>query len=281
MRAMILTAAAVALTLASCGPTGTDKTAAPAEASSAAGALALTDKPNLSGEIQAMPRLSGDSPAIVRINAELDRLDAAAVADAGDCATMGAEAGAGGGWNRTITRPMTGPGYLTLREHLEIYCGGAYPSTSQTPITWDLSTGQRANWVTLLPGLNLVQDQPEEGMPANTVYSIRSPQLEALYERKMLADAPDPSWRDECKDVWVPKPAGELGQGFRVWADAEHGGVAIDADYAHVVQACGGTVYLTADEMRTAGAPAALIEALTAAKAAGNWAPKEEAEPAA
>jgi hypothetical protein len=53
--------------------------------------------------------------------------------------------------------------------------------------------------------------------------------------------------------------------------------VAIDADYAHVVQACGGAVYLSADEMREAGAPAALIDAL----AAGTWAPKEDAEPAA
>ena len=268
--------AALMLGLAACG----QGTASRAEGvAGAAGDPILVEKPRLSADIEAMPRLSGDSPAIVRINAELDRLDATAVADAGECGRM-ADSQEGDGWTRTITRPMTGPAYLTLREHLEIFCGGAYPSTSQTPITWDLSTGERVNWVALLPGLGLVQDQAEEGMPTDYVYSVRSPRLETLYERKMLAEATDAEWREQCRDVWTPKAGDELGQGFRVWADAEHGGVAIDADYAHAVQACGGTVYLTAEEMRAAGAPAGLIDALTAAKAAGNWAPKEDAEPA-
>ena len=245
----------------------------------AAGDPILVEKPRLSADIEAMPRLSGDSPAIVRINAELDRLDATAVADAGECGRM-ADSQEGDGWTRTITRPMTGPAYLTLREHLEIFCGGAYPSTSQTPITWDLSTGERVNWVAMLPGLGLVQDQAEEGMPTDYVYSVRSPRLETLYERKMLAETTDAERREACQDVWKLLADDELGQGFRVWADAEHGGVAIDADYAHVVQACGGTVYLTAGEMREAGAPAALIDALAAGKTAGNWAPREAAEAA-
>lgn len=274
----ITSAAMVALMLglAACG----QGTASRAEGvAGAAGDPILVEKPRLSADIEAMPRLSGDGPAIVRINAELDRLDATAVADAGECGRM-ADSQEGDGWTRTITRPMTGPAYLTLREHLEIFCGGAYPSTSQTPITWDLSTGERVNWVALLPGLGLVQDQAEEGMPTDYVYSVRSPRLETLYERKMLAETTDAERREACQDVWKPLADDELGQGFRVWADAEHSGVAIDADYAHVVQACGGTVYLTADEMREAGAPAALIDALAAGKAAGNWAPREAAEAA-
>lgn len=274
----ITSAAMVALMLglAACG----QGTASRAEGvAGAAGDPILVEKPRLSADIEAMPRLSGDGPAIVRINAELDRLDATAVADAGECGRM-ADSQEGDGWTRTITRPMTGPAYLTLREHLEIFCGGAYPSTSQTPITWDLSTGERVNWVALLPGLGLVQDQAEEGMPTDYVYSVRSPRLETLYERKMLAETTDAERREACQDVWKPLADDELGQGFRVWADAEHGGVAIDADYAHVVQACGGTVYLTADEMREAGAPAALIDALAAGKTAGNWAPREAAEAA-
>ncbi|WP_426051274.1 hypothetical protein [Brevundimonas sp. SL161] len=275
---MITSAAMVALMLglAACGQGTTSRAEGLA---GAAGDPILVEKPRLSADIEAMPRLSGDSPAIVRINAELDRLDATAVADAGECGRM-ADSQEGDGWTRTITRPMTGPAYLTLREHLEIFCGGAYPSTSQTPITWDLSTGERVNWVALLPGLGLVQDQAEEGIPTDYVYNVRSPRLETLYERKMLAEATDAERREACQDVWKPLTDDELGQGFRVWADAEHGGVAIDADYAHVVQACGGTVYLTADEMREAGAPAALIDALAAGKTAGNWAPREDAEAA-
>ena len=275
---MITSAAMVALMLglAACSQGTTSRAEGVA---GAAGDPILVEKPRLSADIEAMPRLSGDSPAIVRINAELDRLDATAVADAGECGRM-ADSQEGDGWTRTITRPMTGPAYLTLREHLEIFCGGAYPSTSQTPITWDLSTGERVNWVAMLPGLGLVQDQAEEGMPTDYVYSVRSPRLETLYERKMLAETTDAERREACQDVWKLLADDELGQGFRVWADAEHGGVAIDADYAHVVQACGGTVYLTADEMREAGAPAALIDALAAGKTAGNWAPREDAEAA-
>ena len=276
-----ITSAAVAammLGLAACNPATAPTKGA--EAASAPGTVTLVEKPKLSADVEALPRLAGDSPSIVRINAELDRLDAAAKADAAECATMGAEAGRGGGWSRIITRPMTGPAYLTLREHLEVYCGGAYPSNTQSAITYDLSTGARADWVSLLPGLSLVQDESTEGMPADYVYTIRSPQLEALYERKMFADAEDAEWRDQCKDVWKPQPDAEMGQGFYVWADAMHGGVAIDADYVHAVQACGGTVYLTADEMRAAGAPQTLINALAAAQTAGNWAPKEDAEAA-
>lgn len=266
--------AALILGLAACGQgkaSGTEDVAA------ASSGTPLIEKPRLSPDIEALPRLSGNSPAIVRLNAELDRLDATAVADSGECGQT-AEGQEGDSWTRSITRPMTGPAYLTLREHLEIFCGGAYPSTTQTAITWDLSTGERVNWVALLPGLGLVQDQPEPGMPTDYVYSVRSPRLEVLYERKMLAEATDAEWREQCQDVWKPLADDELGQGFRIWADAEHGGVAIDADYAHVVQACGGAVYLTTDEMREAGAPAALIDALAAGKAAGNWAPKEDAE---
>lgn len=279
MRVMMswMGAASLALMLTACNPD--DGAPTKGAAATAGGTITLIEKPKLSADIEALPRLAGDSPAIVRINAELDRLDAAATTSATECAETAGE-GPGGGWSRVITRPMTGPAYVVLREHLDVYCGGAYPSTSQTAITWDLSTGARADWTTLLPALRLVQDQPEEGMPADYVYSLRSPQLDTLYERKMIAEATDAEWREQCRDVWTPKAGDELGQGFRVWADAEHGGVAIDADYAHAVQACGGTVYLTAEEMRAAGAPAGLIDALTAAKAAGNWAPREDAEAA-
>lgn len=276
MRTMTsLAVAALMLGLTACEQASTAKTGSN-PAAGVAGAVTFAEKPRLSGDMEALPRLVGDTPAILRINADLDRSDAAAVASAAQCAADAGD-GPGGGWSRSITRPMTGPAYLTLRQHLEIYCGGAYPSNEQTAVTYDLATGGPVDWKALLPGLALVQDEPMADMPADYVYSLRSPGLEALYERKMLAEATEDEGPDGCRDVWKPHPAGDLGQGFRVWADAEHGGVAIDADYVHAVQACGGSVYLSADEMRAAGAPAGLIDALTAARSAGNWAPKEEA----
>lgn len=270
-----LTLAALMLGLTACDQASTAGTGSTPGAP-ATGAVTFAEKPRLSEDIEALPRLVGDSPAIVRINADLDRSDAAAVASAAQCAADAGD-GPGGGWSRVITRPMTGPAYLTLRQHLDIYCGGAYPSTQQTAVTYDLTTGASVDWKALLPGLAMVQDEPMADMPADYVYSLRSPRLEELYERKMLAGATDAEWRDQCRDVWKPHPADELGQGFKIWADAAHGGVAIDADYVHAVQACGGPVYLSADEMRAAGASAGLIDAVTAARAAGNWAPKEEA----
>ena len=246
MRTITMVAtAALMLGLTACDQASTADTGSTPGAP-ATGAVTFAEKPPLSEDIEALPRLVGDSPAIVRINADLDRSDAAAVASAAQCAADAGD-GPGGGWSRVITRPMTGPAYLTLRQHLDIYCGGAYPSTQQTAVTYDLATGAPVDWKALLPGLAMVQDAPMADMPADYVYSIRSPALEALYESKMLAEATDAEWRDQCSDRWKPLPAGDLGQGFRVWADAEHGGVAIDADYVHAVQACGGTVYLSAD----------------------------------
>lgn len=74
-----VTVATLMLGLAGCGQ-GT--AAKPEAASGAARPVNLAEKPNLSADIEAFPRLSGDTPVIARINAELDRLDAAAVADA-------------------------------------------------------------------------------------------------------------------------------------------------------------------------------------------------------
>lgn len=258
--------AALMTALAACGQASPART----DGAPAAAGVTLLERPRLSADIEALPRLAGHSPAVARINADLERMDAAAVASAADCAASAGD-GPGGGWSRSITRPMTGPAYLTLRQHLESYCGGAYPSNQQVALTYDMATGARVDWNALLPGLTLVPDAPDPDYPVDYAYSIRSPQLEALYERRRIAEGGD----EDCRDVWKPKPEDELGQGFFLWADAAHGGVAVDADYVHAVQACGGTVYLMADDLRAAGAPASLIEALAAAHTAGNWAPRD------
>ncbi|RZJ97254.1 MAG: hypothetical protein EON88_03440, partial [Brevundimonas sp.] len=126
----LIAPALIALLLAACGQATAQDPAGPA--------VALVAKPRLSAEIEALPRLSGDDAATGRINAELDRMDAAALQNAAGC-TADAEGGPGGGWTRTISQPMTGPAYITLREHLETYCGGPYPSTSQSAVTYDLA----------------------------------------------------------------------------------------------------------------------------------------------
>jgi len=257
--------AALALTLlAACGQaTAQDPAAAP---------VGLIDKPRLSEEIEALPRLAGDGPAVVRINAELDRMDAAAIENATACAADAGD-GPGGGWSRTITQPMTGPAYVTLREHLETYCGGPYPSTSQTAVTYDLAAGARIDWVAALPGLKLTLNTFDD-MPVDYVPTVASPALGAWYSRTILAGAgADAEWLEECRDVFDPEILAE--QSFNIWADAEHGGVSVVPDFPHAIQACAETATLTPADLRALNAAPALVSAIETAHAAGGWAPKE------
>ncbi len=268
-----LTTAALMLGLAACGQGSTAKSeTTPAQTGVTA---TLIDKPRISEEIEALPRLSGDTPAIVRLNAELDRLDAAAVEDARGCAEMGAEAGRGGGWSRWIKRPMTGPAYVTLSEHLDYYCGGAYPSTSQTTVTYDVATGTRIDWAAAIPGLGLAFYTYEGEEPGEDKLLMRSAALGAWYTRTMLAKD-EPEDGESCDDVYDPAAMGE--QTFNIWADAENGGVTIEPDFAHVIQACADSATLTPADLRQFNADPKLIEAITAAHAAGNWTPKEDVE---
>lgn len=269
--------AGLMLGLAACSPAADTKTAEAPAAGAEAAALNLTEKPKLSEDVEALPRLAGEGPGVAHINAEFDRMDAEAVVQARECATMGAEAGAGGGWTRWITRPMTGPAYLTVREHLDLYCGGAYPSTSQTAVTYDVATGERIDWARAVPGLSLTTATFDD-MPQDYVALVQSPALGAWYSAKMLA-LPDAEWVAQCRDVFDPAALSE--QTFNIWADAENGGVTVQPDFAHVVQACADSATLTAEDLSRFNADPKLVEAVTAAHEAGNWAPKEEAEPAA
>lgn len=262
--ATISVAVAAMMALGACQPAvGEDEGGA---ATGQSGALTFTTGPNIKEDVQAMPRLTGDTPQIAAINADLDRVDAGAL-------EAGCEAG---GHSRFVSQPMTGPDFVTFAMNEEIYCeSAAYPSNDQTAITYDLSTGARADWAALMPGLAPAQDAAMDGMPAGYVYDSRSPELAAWYERKMLAGT-DPDHVEQCRDVWAPGDPAELGQGFRIWADAEHGAVAVSANYPHVIQACADIAYMTVEDMQTNGVDARLIEAITAAHAAGNWAPRED-----
>lgn len=254
-----------AVLLASCNPQPT--AAAPSDPARETSPVGLTDRPRLSADVEALPRLVGDSPAIARINAELDRLDAAAAGDAASCAADAGD-GPGGGFSRSITRPMTGPAYVTLREHGEWYCGGPYPSTAQTAVTYDVTAGARVDWAAAIPGLGLAFYTYEGEEPGEDKLLMRSAALGAWYSRKMLAN-PDAAWVDQCRDVF--DPAALADQTFNIWADAEHGGVTVQPDFAHVIKACGDSATLTVADLRRFNADPRLVAAIEAAQAAHNW----------
>jgi hypothetical protein len=92
----------------------------------------------------------------------------------------------------------------------------------------------------------------------------------------MLTDpveGPDAEWLEQCRDVFAPDALTDTT--FKLWLDAENGGVSLSPDFPHVIQGCASTVTMTAAEMREFGVSAAMIQAVTAAHATGNWAPKE------
>lgn len=246
-----------------------DAPAAEADAGQAGVATAFEARAALAPEIEALPRLAGDSAPIQAINADLDKLDA-----------MAREAGCGegaGGYVRTISQPMTGPDFVSFWIAEEWACeGAAHPSFVQTPVTYDLSTGQRADWSRLLPGLKPAQGEAFEDAPTGYVYGYSSPELGAWWGRKVLATVSDREWIDQCRDLL--EPAEPRNDTFRIWADAEHGAIAISPDFPHAMQACAETAYMTADDMRANGVDARLMTALAAAQAAGNWLPREAAE---
>ena len=258
-------AAMIYLALAACG--SAESARAGDAAPKVADAVTFVAKPNLSPTAEALPRLVGDAPQIAAINADLDEIDALDASNLADCD--------GGEWNRWILKPMTGPGYVTFRIAQDWYCGGPYPATSQTALTYDLATGRRIDWADAIPGLDLVSDSLE-GLPDGYVVNVHSATLAGWYGPKMLAD-PDPEWVEQCASAFEPGML--VDQGFRIWADAETGGVSVAPDFPRVSQACAETATLTAADLRGFNADAKLIEAIDAAHAAHNWVGAEQAEP--
>lgn len=262
--------AALMLGLAACGENGASKTeAATASATSASGVVTFTAQPDLAEGVGALPRLVGEGAAIERINADLARIDGA---------VMGNACENGGGIERGVTQPMTGPGYVSFWIAEGYYCeGAAHPSFDQTGLTYDLATGQRVDWVAAAPGLQLVRGDATD-MPANYVPPLSSSVLTTWYSRRMLAST-DAEHLGDCGDVWTAESMGDAS--FKLLLDAEDGGLSVQPEFPHVVQACADRVTMTPEEMQSNGVSAAMIQAVTAAHAAGNWAPKEDAEPAA
>lgn len=256
--------AALMLGLAACGQDGSGATATKAAGTSATTpAVTFQAQPALAEGVEALPRLVGDSPAIQAINADLQQRDTAA--RAGGCE-------GGGGFERGVMQPMTGPGYITFWIAEGYSCeGSAHPSFDQTALTYDLATGQPVDWVAAAPGLQLTRGDMTD-MPATYVPPVASTVLTSWYSRKMLAST-DTERLGDCGDVWTTESMGDTS--FKIWLNAEDGGLSVGPEFAHVIQACADSATLTPAEMREFGVSQAMIDAVTAAHAAGNWAPKE------
>ena len=269
--AMILAAGtAIVMALAGCDQKGVEVSAATPAPRATQDSVAFTPTPDLGKDIAALPRLSGATPAIAAINTDLDTLDAAARESAASCQ------GEDGGYSRWITQPMTGPALVTYAISEEYNCGGPYPSTSQTTVTYDLVSGRRVDWSDVLKTMN-VNNGDTEGMPAGSVPIVYSPALAAWYTRTIKAQIAGQDggseWMEQCAPVFDAEEFST--NGFRLSADAEAGGLTVSPELPHVVQACGDAAIMDAPAMRANGVETRLIEAIATAHVAGNWAPKE------
>lgn len=249
--------------LMSCGPETPAQDAAGTDPQSSA-SVTFVDTPPLSPKVAAAARLAGSSAPIAAINADLALVDAMGRQAAMDCE--------GGGFTRAVTQPMTGPGYVTYMVSDEYECGGPYPSTSQTPITYDLATGRRVDWSNALPNWGVTSDSLTD-MPAGSTASVHSMALARWYSARMLAN-PDQEWLADCRDVFDPQSLND--GGFAIWADAGNESLSVSPQLPHVVQACGEQASLSAEDLVAAGVPADMIAALKAAGESHNWLPYVE-----
>jgi hypothetical protein len=261
-----MASAAVALFLVACSQADGEATAAAATQSTASSSgVAFEARPAIRAGVQALPRLVGDTPAIAAINADLDRFDTAAGREV---------CGGPGTVERGVAQPMTGPGYVSFLISEFVSCeGAAHPSIGQTGLTYDLSTGRRVDWAAAIPGLGLStfdMDGEGDGQVVTTAL-YQSAALAEWYGGKMLAST-DAEWLEQCRDLFSTEMLAD--RYFKVWLDAQSGGVAVLADFPHVALACAETAVMTGEEMRGFGVTPAIIEAVLAAKAAGNFAPK-------
>lgn len=251
------TLAALLIGAAACNPatTATEGDAA---------AVTFEARPDLAEGVGALPRLVGEGAAVAAINADLDRRDAAAGMAGCD---------GGGGFERGVSQPMTGPDFISFWIAEGYSCEGtAHPSFDQTAVTYDLATGQAVDWVAAAPGLQLTRGDTT-GLPADYVPGLTSTVLSGWYSAKAPASA-DAEFAQQCADVWTP--AALEGVSFKIWLDARAGGLSVGPEFAHVSQACADTATLDADEMRRFGVARAIIDAVAAAHAAGAWAPKDD-----
>jgi hypothetical protein len=223
----------------------------------AEGLVKLKDQPEITNDADALPRvLSGPAPAIIKsINAVLARLDAKAVKTQRECG----DEKKGGYYARTAEATMQGLRFLSFVTHEGFFCpGSAHPDSTAQALVFDLSTGKLIDWEKLLPGkvhVKKLDASLEKEFPFYV--TVSSDAIWALYKKAALADNKDDA---DCASALDEK------LDFILYPDAKEGAVAVEeVGLRHAVKACGTTLYMSGDTLKSLGASKELIDALEAA----------------
>jgi hypothetical protein len=239
--------------------------AAPAQAGD--GPVVLKAPSDASPGIAAMPQIAAPADeAERRINAALKRLDARALKAEQACKDQG---GKNSSWERTVQAPMRGPRFLSFVIFDSGFCGGAHPNSGTMSIVYDLTTGAPVDWTTLLPPSLTGKLALAEGPGGTKMVTLASKRLHALYLAGYRPKTGDPKADDadkECREAVAETYDGQP-PAMMAWLDAKAGGLAVQFDLAHVVQACADPVVIPVATLRREGAQPLLAVALESAHA--------------
>jgi hypothetical protein len=234
-------------------------------ASAAVSTVQLQSPPPVAKEAVAMPLIANPSDDKERrINVALKRLDANLRKAIRDC--KGHDNGPGD-WVRKVEPTMTGPGYLSFVIRDTSFCGGAYPSIGTMAIVYDLRTGTPVDWARLLPPSLTGQVKLATGIDGTRMATLASPRLYSLYlsgyDHAIQMAGNDVPAEDlaSCKEAVRETDNPPM----MVWLDAKSGGVAVQFDLPHAVQACAVPVLVPVAVLRADGANAALLDDIDAA----------------
>jgi hypothetical protein len=204
-----------------------------------------------------------ETPATAKINAALARLDRSWMAFARQCLTRPNTYA-----TRSVEAAMQGPRYLSLVARDEGACSGHPPDGSSLSLPYydtltlvfDLDTGRPVDWRVLLGPQMATDAFTEIAIDGTTIGTIASPKLLELY-RHALKDV-------DCADVLAdPAPWARPPVHFIAWLDSRRRSLVLQPVLPNVIAGCAVEAPVSLDDLRRAGAPQTLLEALGTAAA--------------
>ena len=211
----------------------------------------------------AYPRIAAPADdAEKRIDAAVARLDARLVQGVAECRR---NVGGKADWTRTIEVTMRGPRYLSYLVTDNAYCGGAHPNVGMTAIVYDLTTGAPVDWTKLLPPQLAGGVALNETMDGTRMVTLSSRRLYDLYMRQYRQG--DRATDKDCIEA-MEQAGAEAPPAMTPWLDARTGGLGVQFDTAHAVEACADPLVLPLATLRAENTPAPTLQAIEAAHAA-------------
>jgi hypothetical protein len=181
------------------------------------------------------PRLTKfpDAKIMARVNAVLAAREKADRAASADCVAQLKQQGGTpdkDSYSTVIAVSYLSARYFSIDVTAAYDCGGPYPNSEQTPVTFDLASGRVIDWKTLFkPGF-----WPETSGPSSG--------LTRLYRARTKYEKGDEDCRDAIAgaDPFESAPIVRLDakQGLMVWPDLPH-----------AIQACANAVSLSPDDL--------------------------------